>query len=213
MLIHQQSTDIFYTFAFRKLSNRMKRIVISILICGVALLCNAQRVKVKNFELEPFIGATVATSDLPNYNNEIGPALGFEFRWNLKELPLDIGAQLYIGSAVYNGKNIGYDDDLSCRTFASTAFIDYNFKKGTKISPFIGLGLSANTYNIVEGDYDYSNSDDNNGIGICPRVGIVFLNHLRATLTGHFGSKIYNTVGFTIGYSFGAGKKISQNKY
>lgn len=191
----------------------MKRVIISIFICGFALLSYAQRVQVKTFELEPFIGATFATSDLPNYDHEIGPALGFEFRWNLKELPIDLGAQLYMGCALYNSKYFGYNDDLSCRTFASTAFIDYNFKKGSKISPFIGLGLSANTYNIVVGDYNESNSDDTNGIGICPRVGIVFLHHLRATLTGHFGSKIYNTIGFSIGYSFGAGKRISQKRY
>ncbi len=52
--------------------------------------------------------------------------------------------------------------------------------------------------------------DDNDvqGCGVVPRVGIELYRHIRITLAGHLGKKIYNTVGLTVGYTFGIGKKI-----
>lgn len=206
------------------------RKIVFVIFCTFVLVCKAQNVSVKTFEIEPFIGATLGTSSLSGYNHQVGPSLGLEGRWNLKAMPLDLGVQLYVGSAVYDNENVECKDkDVSCRTVATMFFIDYNFERGTNISPFVGLGVGVHTYNVtkaspfwglgiglhlynmVDGDYNHFQGDNTTGIGISPRVGIEFFRRLRVTLIGHFGNRIYNTAGLSIGYSFGVGKKLCQN--
>lgn len=206
----------------------MKKIVF-VILCAFALFCKAQNVSVKTFEIEPFIGATLGSSNLSGYNHQVGPSVGLEGRCNLKAMPLDLGVQLYVGSAVYNNEGgESNDKDLSCRTVATMFFVDYNFQREKNVSPFVGIGLGVHTYNVtkaspfwglgiglhlynmVDGNYNHFQGDNTTGIGVSPRVGIEFFRRLRLTLIGHFGNRIYNTVGLSIGYSFGVGKKLCQ---
>ena len=84
---------------------------------------------------------------------------------------------------------------------------DYNFNLGKKVSPFGGMGLGLNMYNIIVGSYDNDRTDGTTGIGVMPRAGIELGRHLRFTLNAHLGKRIYNTVGLSVGYAFGGGAK------
>lgn len=180
----------------------MKKILSSAMLLLAALTCGAQGVGVKIFEFEPFVGITYGLAGNTG-DRKLGSALGLEARWNLRSNPLDIGAQLYLGSAVsrYDGQ------DLGCRTFAQTAFVDYNFNRGGTVSPFVGAGLSLNYYDMIEGNYNDYEGDGDRGLGFAPRAGVEFSRHLRLTLTAHLGKRIYDTVGLTVGYAFGGGRK------
>lgn len=181
----------------------MKKLLI-ILLNIFVLSVYGRDLPVKTFEFEPFLGTTYGLSSEAG-SREIGPALGVEGRWNLRKCPFDVGMQLYLGTAETSFQG----SDVSCRTASFTIIGDYNWKRGSSFSPFVGLGLGANHYDIINsGWYDYKyNDDDVSGYGLVPRAGIEFFRHFRVTLTGHLGKKIYNTVGLTIGYAFGGGKR------
>lgn len=152
--------------------------------------------RVKKFNFVVKVGATCPLNGNDDTSNQIGPQLGLEALWNLRKLPIDIGAELYIGSAVrdYAG------DDVSNRTFSLSVVSDYNFHRGTKFAPFAGLGLGWAKCDQVTGSY----GEDKEGSKFCltPRVGFVAFRHLRVTLDAHITQKNYSHAGLSIGYSF-----------
>lgn len=157
---------------------------------------------VKAFEFEPFVGVTYGLAGNVG-SHLVGPALGFEARYNLNCLPVDVGTQLYMGSAV--SKYAG--GTLSFRTFSFMSVCDYNFLLGEKVSPFVGIGLGLNSYDIVQGNYPNDKTDHTMGVGLMPRVGVELFRHVRVTLNAHIGKAKYNTIGLSVGYAFGGGAK------
>lgn len=179
----------------------MKALLVAALLLCVSVGAMAQGREVKTFEFEPFFGATAGLHSPGSM--VIGPALGLEGRWNLRRRPIDIGAQLYVGSACSTYK----DDDISCRIASLGAFADWNFGRGGSVAPFVGVGLSFNRYDMVNGSYNDDEGDGTSGPGINPRVGVELFRHLRLTLTARIGRNIYNQGSLTIGYAFGGGLK------
>lgn len=179
----------------------MKALLVAALLLCVSVGAMAQGREVKTFEFEPFLGATAGLHSPGSM--VIGPSLGLEGRWNLRRRSIDIGAQLYIGSACSTYKG----DDISCRIASLGAFADWNFGRGSSVAPFVGVGLSFNQYDMVSGSYNDDEGDGTSGPGINPRVGVELFRHLRLTLTARIGRNIYNQGSLTIGYAFGGGLK------
>jgi opacity protein-like surface antigen len=183
----------------------MKRSLI-ILLNIIVLSVYGRDLPVKTFEFEPFLGATYGLSSQAGHR-DIGQASGMEGRWNIRKYPFDTGIQLYLGSAETYYKRVEY---ISCRTLSFTVIGDYNWKLGSSFSPFAGLGLGLNYYDMIGSElYQHYNDTDTDvlGLGLVPRVGIEFFRHIRITLTGHLGKKTHNTVGLALGYAFGGGKR------
>ena len=52
---------------------------------------------VKKFSFVAKVGATYPLDGIDETSSKIGPQLGLEALWNLRRVPIDIGAELYIG--------------------------------------------------------------------------------------------------------------------
>lgn len=152
----------------------------------------------KPFELEISVGGTYGIDKYVG-NKQIGPAFAIEGRYNLSDKPMDIGLELYGGSTSrkYEGSN------LSNRILSLSVFSDYNFKRGNKISPFVGVGIGVASCKVVQGYY----GDDAVRAIFTPRLGIEMFNHFRITAYSKLGYKGYNNLGVSLGYAFGGGKK------
>lgn len=157
--------------------------------------------EVKTFEFELRVGTTFPTQTFVG-SKRLGPQLGMEARWNLKRVPMDIGAEVYVGSAVRESE--GWD--MSNRTAALSAVADYNFSRGRGVSTFVGMGVGLlSRYDVIEGNYGKEGSKV---LGcITPRAGVELWRHLRLTLEHRFCIDGYSTVGLSVGYVFGGGIK------
>lgn len=176
-----------------------KLIVISSLLMLVAKKTSAQEVtSVKPFELEISIGGT---SGIGKYvgKNQIGPAFALEGRYNFYHNPMDIGLEVYGGSTARKYK----DSNLSNRILSLSIYSDYNFRRGKKFSPFIGLGIGMASCKVVQGYY----GDDATKAIFTPRIGFEIFNHLRITGYSKLCYQGYNNIGISIGYAFGGGNK------
>ena len=185
----------------------MKRFRIVIAVVGllslVSVAASAQSgaCELKKFNFVVEAGATCPLNSHGDTSNKIGPQLGLEALWNLRKLPLqmfpiDLGAELYVGSAVR-----GYaGDDVSNRTVSLSVVSDYNFRLGPNFYPFAGVGLGLARCEQVTGSY----GDDAEGTRLCftPRIGFVAFRHLRGTLDAHITQKDYSHAGRSVGYSF-----------
>lgn len=171
--------------------------ILAALAATIAMSASAQN-EVKPFEVEVKVGATYPTQKYFG-DKQVGPSLGLEGRWNLSQLPVDVGAEVYLGSALrrFNG------EDQSNRLFSFSAVGYYNLFRGTKASPFIGLGLGTGSCDVVNG------YKDNEGAAfvVSPRIGIELFSHLRLTFDARFARNGYNTVGLTVGGVIGGGRK------
>jgi hypothetical protein len=149
---------------------------------------------VKKISFVAKVGATYPLDGMDETSNKIGPQLGLEALWNLRHLPIDIGAELYLGCAVRNHDTM---DDLSNRTISLLTVSDYNFSRGSKFSPFIGVGIGVGRCEVVIGD-----KEKHTRFCVAPRFGFLAFHHLRFTLDAHITKITYSHVGASVGYSF-----------
>lgn len=152
----------------------------------------------KPFEFEISLGGTYGIDKYVG-NKQIGPAFALEGRYNFYNSPIDVGMELYGGSTARNYE----DTNLSNRILSLSAFSDYNFRRGKKFSPFIGIGIGIASCKVVLGYY----GDDAVKAIFTPRLGVEILNHFRITAYSRLGYRGYNNIGVSVGYAFGAGKK------
>lgn len=174
----------------------MKAILAALAVI-ITLSTSAQN-EVKTFEVEAKVGVTYPTQRYFG-DKQVGPSLGLEGRWNLSQLPVDVGAEIYFGSALrrFNG------EDQSNRIFSLSAVGYYDFLRGMKASPFIGLGLGTGSCDVVKGYKD----NEGAALVVSPRIGIELFNHLRLTFEARIARNCYNTMGLTIGGVIGGGRK------
>ena len=125
-------------------------------------------------------------------------------RYNFLHKPVDMGLELYIGSTAreYDAAN------LSNRILSVSAFSDYNFRRGKKFSPFVGIGMGIASCKVVQGAY----GTDAARAVVTPRLGVELLGHIRMTCYSKLCFKGYNHVGVSVGYAFGGGKKGNMNR-
>ena len=124
---------------------------------------------VKKISFVAKVGATYPLDGMDETSNKIGPQLGLEALWNLRHLPIDIGATVS----------------------------DYNFSRGSKFSPFIGVGIGVGRCEVVIGD-----KEKHTRFCVAPRFGFLAFHHLRFTLDAHITKITYSHVGASVGYSF-----------
>lgn len=171
----------------------------SLLMILAGAKASAQEVtSVKPFEVEISAGGTYGIGKYVG-KNQIGPAFAIEGRYNFPQYPIDLGLELYGGSTArkYEGSN------LSNRLLSVSAYSDYNFMRGKKFSPFIGVGVGIASCKVVQGNY----GNDAVKAIFTPRIGIEMFNHFRVTAYTKLGYKGYNNLGISVGYAFGGGRK------
>lgn len=175
----------------------LNRKILVALALTITIGATAQN-EVKTFEIEGKIGATYPTQKYFG-DRRVGASLGLESRWNLRQLPIDVGAEIYYGSALrrYQG------EDQSNRIFSLSAVGHYNFMRGSRLSPFVGLGIGTGSCDVVEGFKD----NEGGTVVVSPRVGVELFHHLRLTVDARFARKGYNTVGITVGGVIGGCRK------
>lgn len=153
---------------------------------------------VKPFELEISLGGTYGIGKYVG-ENQIGPALAFEGRYNFSQLPMDLGLELYAGSTARKYET----SNLSNRILSLSVYTDYNFRRGKSFSPFMGVGVGIASCKVVQGYY----GDDALKAIFTPRIGVEMFNHFRITVYSKLGYKGYDNLGVSVGYAFGGGRK------
>lgn len=174
----------------------MKKTLISMgMAVMTAIPCFAQGINVPAFEFEVKTGTNYPLNDHSDTCNKLGVSIGLESRWNMKHLPMDIGAELYLGSAIKHDSNGG---ELCNRTFSIAFISDYQFKRGSNVSPYFGLGLGvARCEHIKRGGGEEGTSPC-----IIPRVGLKLFRHFCLVIDAYINKKNYSHAGLTVGYSF-----------
>lgn len=173
-------------------------VILGILLLNSMNVSAQEYLPVKSFEFEMKVGTTYPIDDFVG-SKRLGVQLGLEGRWNIKKSPFDIGAEAYMGNAIRHY----LEEKMSLRYFSFSAFGDYNYHRGYKVSPFIGMGVGLASCNNIKGSY----GEEGTSLLFTPRVGMELFNHLRLTFDARIGRKGYNTVGLSIGYVFGGGLK------
>ena len=124
----------------------------SILLVVVAVMsavgANAQEKKeYGKFDFEIGITAPVAASSIAGKTNAPIPFFYLEGRWQLKQQPIDIG--FYTGISVVQRKYSGSYDNY--RMTPVLAVADWQFGRGKKVNPYVGLGMGVSETLIVAG--------------------------------------------------------------
>ena len=152
---------------------------------------------VKRFEFEAKPGGTCPIDRFVGLEQS-GTQLGLESRWNM-DTPFDVALELYMGSAVRHYNH----HDISTRIFSLSVYGDYNFRRGSKVAPFVGAGIGSANCENIQG----SEGREGGSLLLVPRVGVELWNHLRLTADLRLARKGFNTIGLSIGYAFGGGRK------
>lgn len=172
---------------------------ISSLLMITGAKASAQKINsVKPFEVEISVGGTYGIGKYVG-ENQFGPAFAIEGRYNFPQTPMDLGLEIYGGSTTRKYE----DSNLSNRILSLTTYSDYNFMRGKKFSPFIGVGVGIASCKIVQG---YYGNDAVKAI-FTPRIGIEIFNHFRVTAYSKLGYRGYNNWGISVGYAFGGGRQ------
>jgi hypothetical protein len=174
----------------------MRRIYILLIMAVAMSLAASGQNAVGPLELQFSVGATYPIDSYPG-NENLGPQLSLEGRYNFKKVPVDVGVELYLGVALRDYKG----DDQSNRIASISVTSDYYFNRGAKVSQFAGLGLGIAQCEVVEGPYGV----DGTHFLFTPRVGVEMFHHLRLTLDARIAKKGYSTIGLSIGYALGGG--------
>ena len=181
-----------------------KGIILSaIALCLLALPGKAQE-PVRSVEFEIGGGGSVAMRQGKSCG---GMELKMELRCNIPNSNWDLGINFTAGGTMegvqYDKVNHLYLDEV---TTYMLPIIDYNWRRGKKISYFFGGGLGMYTSRI--------NDNTDAGLGIMPRAGVEFFNRLRLTADYKWNIQgIYNYLNFSAGFVFGGGKKkVTEHK-
>lgn len=154
---------------------------------------------------EVSFGGTVPLSDDDYYGYDtkrLGWGLGIEARTYLGSSNFDLGVKLGYDRTVYEGVIYNYDYTVNEPCKGSKASLrlsllgDYNFCKGKKVNPYIGMGIGTD---FVNGGY------------FVPRVGIELFDHHRISSCANISfdqknsyseSKLHSNICFSYGYTF-----------
>lgn len=172
--------------------------IIGVLLLNSSNVMAQENLPVKSFEVEVKTGTTYPLDNLVG-SKRLGIQFGLEGRWNIKRSPFDVGAEAYMGAAFRHYQGEG----MSHRLLSFSAFGDYNFLRGHTISLFIGVGVGVAACDNIKGSY----GTEGTSALFIPRIGMEISRHLRLTLDARIARKGYNTIGLSIGYAFGGGRK------
>jgi len=159
---------------------------------------------VKDVEGEVSLGFNAAGQNIAD-KNIIGLNLGLEMRANFAR-PFDLGVRF--------DQSFNYADAGACevRTRSTTLQLvgDWNFRRGSNVAPFIGIGIG---YLGGTNDCDYpfeSTTPDKlssvRSFVATPRVGIEFFNRMRLTASYAISHSNYCNFRISLGICIGGGR-------
>ncbi len=141
-----------------------------------------------------------------------------EVRYNFKQAPFDVGFQLRPTAL-----NRDLSSDRGGCTFTSVALMatsDYNFRRGTDCSFFVGLGAgyaSITESAAVRLDEHSGGFYDNDGprasVCVMPRAGIEIGDHWRITFAYQFMERANRHFSIAFGISFGGGRRKNNSDW
>lgn len=195
-------------------------------LCFVLCFCvsiDAQDLKsVKLMECEIGLGVNQAGNfdDTGDFKAKagLGVNLFFETRMNVNHGAWDVGIQYAM--SFFDRDYFARYEEYACRS-SVLVVSDYNFMRGRKIVPFIGLGVGMACFDIDTNDYEIvvnnigevvsrqrtyrGDSYKDNTYVFCPRVGVEFINRIRLTAEYRAMKKQYSYFGMNLGVVFGGG--------
>lgn len=207
----------------------MKHLFFVCLAAACAITASAQGFKwsaqtqpVQNFEGELSFGFTRPLSGFNDGKRVWGPSYSMELRYNLHDLPLDIGFNINSSMACYEF-NVFNDDyyydgttdihklEQDNMTMSIAVVTDWNFRQGRRTNPFVGLGIGTAATDV---SYDSPFGDSRTSKWspvFMPRVGVELFCHLRFTLSANITRSGYHTLQFSIGGVIGGRPKKAKD--
>lgn len=153
---------------------------------------NVGEVEVRRVEASFSVGASLFEDRFygSSASND-GYTFDTELRYNLRRVPMDVGIISSSDMRTLADDDLIWWDDLSL-----LAVTDYNFRRGRRISYFVGAGAGVTIYN-----------EDVTKLCLMPRVGVEFFNRLRLTTAYKVGPEAKNNLNITLGIVVGGGCK------
>ena len=182
----------------------LKNLIAFSIISLISFSAKAQ-IPVRAFEFELSGGSSYPLVNLEG-KELMGSIMNLELRHNLKNIPIEVGIE-FNSTLVDRGKDDkrpnNYRPDLTNSAISLTT--SYNFRRGEKYSPFIGIGLGIPVFDIFS--FFYGKNDTVGGIPFSPRIGIEIKRHLRFTADFRLLNPYYHTICLRMGIVLGGGKK------
>ena len=182
----------------------MRKIFVILTALCCSMVCSAQATRVSKFEGGFYVGATSPIGSFHNADPKIGPMMGVDFRYNFENTPWDCGAYLEIGTGKWDFYKNGSDYYQNNRTTVFGLSSHYNFRQGTLVNPYAGLGLGI-ALNDVVGQRLYPSK--HYSLAVSPRIGVELLRHIRVGCQAEITRQGFLAVALTVGVAFGGGKK------
>jgi opacity protein-like surface antigen len=140
----------------------MKQITLFLFLLLYVTTAAAQTSNYGRFDFEIGIDVPVAAGKIAGYHNHVGMGFSMEGRYQLQQVPVDIGLHIGVSNMDRMLDNSDERDRDEFRTAPILAVGDYQFGRGTRWNPYAGIGLGV-SLNPNFGHADFA---------FMPRVGI-----------------------------------------
>lgn len=183
----------------------MKKKIFAMLLLLCSMMGFAQTQRVASFEGGGYILLGTPVGTYHNGSPELSAAgLGLDFRCNMKNSPWDYGVYMELNVTPWAFKDSYSTTEQRNRTLVFGVASHYNFKQGTLVNPYVGLGLGVGVHDVVSGKtYDV----DPYSLAISPRVGVELLRSVRIGAQAHILREGFHSVALTVGFSIGGWRK------
>jgi opacity protein-like surface antigen len=178
-----------------------------VLLVASSLVSYSQsNISVQPWEGEFLVGGTYPLGSFNHGKKNAGAELGLEVRHNFANSNWDCGLLLDVTTAVYKFASTYSGESLyqSNRTVGALLVGDYNFRQGSVLNPYVGVGLGVGPYDVV---YDKVYSEKGTHFLCRPQVGVEIYRHVRVNLHAMIGKPGFCNVGASIGVVVGGRPK------
>lgn len=182
----------------------MKHLFLTLALGCLCSLAHAQTDKVSSFEGGLYVGLSSPVGNFHDGTPKAGALLGADMRYNVNGGPIDCGLFLEISSANRDFRKDGSDTYQNNRTMALGIASHYNFRQGTSVNPYAGLGLGF-ALNDVIGDRQYPSK--HYSLAVSPRIGVELLRHIRVGCQAQLSREGFHNIALTLGFAIGGRKK------
>ncbi len=146
--------------------------------------------KYGKFDMEIGFQSSILTSRSPGDSYTVYPFFFLESRWQLKQQPINVGLSVSASQIVRHYEGFS---DKTFRTIPIMAIADYQFGRGKKVNPYVGLGVGIS---LNQNDYDPFKTY----FAATPRIGVRFFKFMNLQvgylLTLRDYSRMYVNLGF-----------------
>lgn len=177
----------------------MYRRLLLFLFLAAGWLSAAPQCQVGRFEFEAAVGFTHPLGRFVSDSRKPIRALALEGRFNFRNHPLDLGLEYYFGKTPRERAPL----EWKARVMGYSVFLDYNFRRGTNFSPFVGAGVGLGVCKNVNGE---AVGPEGHRFLLSPRLGVELFRHVRLTAFARFAGRSYNHIGLSLGIVLGGGR-------